>query len=138
MSLQVSAVKSVEQGAVQDFVEHIIFLAEEATLCYALVTMMDENNLGYGPIMKHRGVNLYDISKDFMDEVVAGMNCHGLQKTLLANVVATSIHKEDINLNSLLPTQSTLFMNHVEWQPGATKSKLILYNGNHHLHYTCN
>ena len=99
---------------------------------------MDESDHGCGLIMKYREVNLYNISEDFMDEFVAGLNCHCLQKTLLANAMAISVHKEDINLNSLLPVQSTLFMNHIKWQPGAIMFKLTLYNGNHHLHYICN
>ena len=90
---------------------------------YALVTVMDENDLGSGPMMKHREVNLHDIDEDFMDKFIAGVDRHGLQNTLLANAMDVSVHKEDVNLDSLLPTQSTAFTNHVVWQPSITKSK---------------
>ena len=133
-----SAVKSVERGAVQDFVEHITSLVEEATLGFALVTVMDENDLGRGPMMKRREVNLRDIDEDFMDEFIAGVDRHGLQNTLLANAMDVGVHKEDVDLDSLLPAQSTAFTNHVVWQPRATKSKSTLYNGNHRFHYMRN
>ena len=128
--------KSVEWGAVQDFVKHITSLVEEATLVYALVTVMGENNLGCGPMMKCREVNLHDIDKDFMDEFIAGVDHHGLQNTLLANAMDVGVHKQDVNLDSLLPTQSTAFTNHVVWQLSTTKSKSTF--GNHHFHYMCN
>ena len=99
---------------------------------------MDENDLGCGPMMKRREVNLRDIDEDSMDEFITGVDRHGLQNTLLANTMDIGVHKEDVNLDSLLPTQSTAFTNHVVWQPSTTKSRSTLYNGNHCFHYMCN
>lgn len=132
---QEPTVKNVASRAVQTLVDHIKALVEEATLGYGLITVMDETDLGRGPMMKRMEVNLRDIDDEFMEEFIKGVERHGLQNRMLENAMDLGVSKKDIDVTSLIAAQSTPFTNRAVWEPSATKSHSLLYNGNHRFHY---
>ncbi|KAI6043283.1 hypothetical protein EDC04DRAFT_2959150 [Pisolithus marmoratus] len=47
------AIKEVKKTSIQEFMEHIWGVVNKATLGYALMTVMDDNDLGTGPTIQH-------------------------------------------------------------------------------------
>lgn len=107
----------------------------KATLGYALMTVMDEDDLGCGPHMERQKINIRDIDYTFMKQFVKGIKEHGLQNRIAANAIHLGVHKVDIDLTSLCPLQEGLYTNLVKWTNNAPKSTSLLYNGNHRFTY---
>ncbi|KAI6104757.1 hypothetical protein EDD16DRAFT_1524611 [Pisolithus croceorrhizus] len=61
--------------SVQEMIDHIKGLVNQATLGYALMTVMDDNDLGTGPMMQCQQINLCGINKAFMADFLKGKNC---------------------------------------------------------------
>lgn len=129
------AIKGVKKTPVQEMIDHIKGLVNQATLGYALMTVMDDNDLGTGPMMQRQQINLRGIDKSFMAEFLKGVEVHGLQNRFLEHALDLAVHKADIDISSLQPAQSTEYNNSVKWQENAKSSTSILYNGNHRFTY---
>ncbi|KAI6096773.1 hypothetical protein F5141DRAFT_1220559 [Pisolithus sp. B1] len=129
------AIKEVKKTPVQEMIDHIKGLVNQATLGYALMTVMDDNDLGTGPMMQRQQINLRGIDKAFMADFLKGMEVHGLQNRFLEHALDLAVHKADIDISSLQPAHSTEYTNSVKWQENANSSSSILYNGNHRFTY---
>ena len=115
--------------------ERIQAYIKTATLGYALMTVMDEDDLGRGPRMAQQLVNLRDIDNNFMRVFIEGVEEHGLQNRLMENAMDIGIFKADINPASLKPAKTGIYTNRVEWQETTSQSSCVLYNGNHWFTY---
>ncbi|KAI6100896.1 hypothetical protein EV401DRAFT_1894366 [Pisolithus croceorrhizus] len=130
--------KKASPEPIQELVNCIDSHVAHATLGYALMMVMDNNDLGRGPKMECQQVNLCDIDAKFMASFIKGANEHGLRNWCMENVVDVGIKQEVVDLGSLMAAQSlttSRFTNHVKWLEGAVNTKAILYNGNHHITY---
>ena len=134
---QTSAVESTEKPEVQDLLDSVDGHIRCATLGYGLMTVMDENDLGRGPIIERQIINLRNIDDDFMDMLVSGVHEHGLQNWVVENAIVIGIHRSDIDLCSLEPMKAGLYTNRVKWSmhESHSRSTSILYNGNHRFNY---
>ncbi|KAI6098728.1 hypothetical protein F5141DRAFT_1066788 [Pisolithus sp. B1] len=119
VSKLVSADQELPTKPIQELVNCIDSYMAHATLGYALMTVMDNNDLGWGPKMEHQQVNLHDIDAKFMASFIRGINKHGLRNWCMENAVDVGIK----------------FTNCVKWLEGAVNTKAILYNCNHHITY---
>ena len=106
-----------------------------ATLGYALMIVMDEDDLGHGPCMECQKVNIWDIDYTFMKQFIKGTKEHRLQNHIMRNAIYLGVHKVDIDLISLCPLQEGLYTNLVKWMNDGPKSIGLLYNGNHQFSY---
>ncbi|KAI6046283.1 hypothetical protein EDC04DRAFT_2598103 [Pisolithus marmoratus] len=129
------AIKEVKKTSVQEFVEHIQGVINKATLGYALMTVMDDNDLGTGPTIQHHQVNLCPIDPTFLEEFTKGVADHGLHNTWKEHAMDVDVHRRDIDMSSLQPAKDMPYSNRVRWQAGARDSTAILYNGNHCFTY---
>ncbi|KAI6017928.1 hypothetical protein EDC04DRAFT_2902389 [Pisolithus marmoratus] len=129
------AIKEVKKTSIQEFMEHIWGVVNKATLGYALMTVMDDNDLGTGPTIQHRQVNIRPIDPAFLEEFAKGVSEHGLHNTWQEHAMDVGVHRRDIDLASLEPAKDTPYSNRVRWQAGARDSTAILYNGNHRFTY---
>ncbi|KAI6017509.1 hypothetical protein EDC04DRAFT_2943095 [Pisolithus marmoratus] len=120
------AIKEVKKTSIQEFVKHIWGVINKATLGYALMTVMDNNDLGTGPTIQHHQVNIWPIDPAFLEEFSKG-----------EHAMDVGVHRRDIDLASLESAKDTPYSNRVRWQAGARDSTAILYNGNHHFTYMC-
>ncbi|KAI6105292.1 hypothetical protein EDD16DRAFT_1713993 [Pisolithus croceorrhizus] len=119
VSKLVSADQELPTKPIQELVNCIDSYMAHATLGYALMTVMDNNDLGWRPKMEHQQVNLHDIDAKFMASFIRGINKHGLRNWCMENAVDVGIK----------------FTNCVKWLEGAVNTKAILYNCNHHITY---
>ncbi|KAI6043441.1 hypothetical protein EDC04DRAFT_2955626 [Pisolithus marmoratus] len=118
------AIKEVKKTSIQEFVEHIQGVINKATLGYALITVMDNNDLGTGPTIQCCQVNIHPNDPTFLEEFSKG-----------EHVMDIGIHRRDIDLASLKPAKDMPYSNKVRWQARANESTAILYNKNHHFTY---
>ncbi|KAI5986056.1 hypothetical protein EDC04DRAFT_2999858 [Pisolithus marmoratus] len=131
------AIKEVKKTSIQEFMEHIWGVVNKATLGYALMTVMDDNDLGTGPTIQHHQVNIWPIDPAFLEEFAKGVSEHGLHNTWQEHAMDVGVHRRDIDMASLEPAKDTPYSNRVRWQAGAKDSTAILYNGNHRFTYMC-
>lgn len=110
-------------------------LVQTASLGYALMTVMDDDDLGRGPKMERQTINLRDIDENFMRSFIRGVNEQGLQNRYMNNAIDIGVRRKDIDVTSLRSEKQGEYNNHVRWAPGATESTSILYNGNHRVTY---
>ncbi|KAI6019569.1 hypothetical protein EDC04DRAFT_2901766 [Pisolithus marmoratus] len=129
------AIKEVKKTSIQEFMEHIWGVINKATLGYALMTVMDDNDLGTGPTIQCCQVNIRPIDPAFLEEFAKGVSEHGLHNTWQEHAMDVGVHRRDIDLASLQPAKDTPYSNRVRWQAGAKDSTAILYNGNHRFTY---
>jgi hypothetical protein len=80
-------------------------------------------------------INLHEIKNEFMKEFIMGVECHRLQNCMLEHVMDFSLSKKNIDPTFLMAAQSMLFTNQAIWEPHATNSHSLLYNGNHQFQY---
>ncbi|KAG6369277.1 hypothetical protein JVT61DRAFT_15524 [Boletus reticuloceps] len=130
-----SAVEMVETKEVQEMLERIDSEIRGATLGYALMTVMDEDDMGREPKMERQMVNLCNIDDSFMRSFIKGVEENGLRNKIVENALDVGIVKVDVNLDSLQPMKTGLYTNRVKWQEEATESTSVLYNGNHRFTY---
>ncbi|KIK14564.1 hypothetical protein PISMIDRAFT_17201 [Pisolithus microcarpus 441] len=57
------AIKAVKKTPVQEMIDHIKGLVDQATLGYALMIVMDNNDMGAGPMMQCQQINLHGINR---------------------------------------------------------------------------
>ncbi|KAI6012016.1 hypothetical protein PISMIDRAFT_11647 [Pisolithus microcarpus 441] len=134
----VSAVRELPTTPVQELVDRIDRHVAQATLGYALMTVMDNSDLGRGPRLERQQVNLRNIDAKFMASFVKGVEEHGLKNRSLENALDIGIKREAVDLDSLRGAHGSTepkFTNHVKWLQGATTTKATLYNGNHRVTY---
>lgn len=131
-----STLKPSENSGVQNLIDHIKVLTNNATLGYALMCVMDDNDLGRGPVMACEQVNLHPIDPNFMAIFIKGIHTHGLQNKVIQNALDVGVHEKDVDITSLKPMQAQAYTNHVHWFEDALTSKSILYNGNHMHNYS--
>ncbi|KAH0836373.1 hypothetical protein J3R83DRAFT_7949 [Lanmaoa asiatica] len=131
-------VKEIIRTPVQDLFERVRASTTKATLDYALMTVMDENDMDRGPTMNCQQVNLRNVDSTFMRLFIRGIKEHGLQNKVIQNALNLDVHAEDIDISSLRAAQNEAYNNNVVWKPSAAKSKSLLYNGNHRFTYMQN
>ncbi|KAI5985313.1 hypothetical protein EDC04DRAFT_2913870 [Pisolithus marmoratus] len=101
-----------------ELMDHIKSHMAKATLGYALMVVMDDNDLGQGPKLER------------VDE------CGQFNK-YIENALDVGVHHKDIDMSSLVGAQSPdhPYKNHVRWLASAPQSNAVLYNGNHRVTY---
>ncbi|KAI6043282.1 hypothetical protein EDC04DRAFT_2600324 [Pisolithus marmoratus] len=96
------AIKEVKKTSIQEFMEHIWGVVNKATLGYALMTVMDDNDLGTGPTIQHCQVNIQPIDPAFLEEFAKGVSEHGLHNTWQEHAMDVGVHRRDIDLLTVL------------------------------------
>ncbi|KIK15312.1 hypothetical protein PISMIDRAFT_641169 [Pisolithus microcarpus 441] len=129
------AIKGVKKTPVQEMIDHIKGLVNQATLGYALMIVVGNNDMGAGPMMQCQQINLHGIDKSFMADFLKGVEVHGLQNRFIEHALDPAVHKADINSSSLQPAQSMEYTNSIKWQENVKSSMSVLYNGNHCFTY---
>ena len=64
---QTSAVECAEKPEVQNLLDSVDGYIRHTTLDYGLMTVMDEDDLGCGPMIECQIINLHNIDDEFMD-----------------------------------------------------------------------
>ncbi|KAI6029978.1 hypothetical protein EDC04DRAFT_2898755 [Pisolithus marmoratus] len=133
----VSAVRDPPTQQVQELMDRIKSHVAKATLGYALMVVMDDNDLGQGPKLERQQVNLQNVDPKFMANFIKGVDEHGLFNKYIENALDVSVHRKDIDTSSLVGAQSPdhPYKNHVRWLASAPQSNAVLYNGNHRVTY---
>ncbi|KAG6330516.1 hypothetical protein ID866_8573, partial [Astraeus odoratus] len=129
------AIEEVKTTEIQELMDQIKSLIERATLGYALMMVMDDNEMGRGPAMIRQQVNLRNVDTTFMKTFVEGIHQQGLQNKYLGNAIDLGVHQRDIDLGSLREANTLVYSNHVKWNACAKVSDSVLYNGNHRITY---
>ncbi|KAI6043206.1 hypothetical protein EDC04DRAFT_2960341 [Pisolithus marmoratus] len=133
----VSTVQDPPTQQVQELMDHIKSHMVKATLGYALMVVMDDNDLGQGPKLECQRVNLQNMDPKFMANFIKGVDECGLFNKYIENALDIGVHRKDIDTSSLVGAQSPdhPYKNHIRWLAGAPQSNAVLYNGNHRVTY---
>lgn len=86
------AVKEVQRSEVQVLMDKVKGLIEKATMGYALMTVMDDTDLGKGLNMKRQMVNLHSISDTFMSSFITGVKQFGLHNRIVETAIDVGVH----------------------------------------------
>ena len=132
---QISAVEPIQRPEVQEMLETIDDQIRRVTIGYALMTVMDEDDLGRGPRMQRQCVNLRNINETFIQTFVEGVEEHGLQNKVVENAMDVGVFEADIDVLSVDPARASIYTNRVRWNNITSESTSVLYNGNHRFHY---
>ena len=128
--------QSTKHRDIQSITENIHQELKDATLGYALMTFLDENNLGSGPRMVTQSINPRAINLRYTKSFKRSVTQKGLQNKKVENAIILGVEKGWLDTTSLQPMHEGVDMNMVAWcKSKFSEEEAILYNGNHRLNY---
>ncbi|KAG9308374.1 hypothetical protein JVU11DRAFT_11962 [Chiua virens] len=131
-------VLSVKRNDIQLVMEDIQCALKEATLGYALMTLLDHNDLGRGPKMVIQSINPRDIDMKYTRIFKKSVNEKGIQSKKVENAIVLGVEKEWLDMASLEGMHEGIYDNRVVWsKPHFDQSSecSVLFNGNHRYNY---
>lgn len=105
---------------------------------YALISLVNNNDLDRGPTLVTRTINKRDIDEAFINDFKLRVSRQGLHNRLVDSAIVVGIRPHWVNVDSLLQMKGTTYTNHVVWMsedPKEGPREMILLNGNHRRHY---
>jgi hypothetical protein len=128
--------QTVKRKDIQEFVEEVQTSLKDATLGYALMTLLDESDLGTGPRLTTQTINPRAIDLKYAKSFKRSVAQKGLQNKKVENAIVVGVRKEWVDMTSLQPMHEGIYSNMVVWtKPHFPTERSILFNGNHRLHY---
>lgn len=126
----------IENAEVQSMMERIDSHVRGCVLGYALMTVMDEDDLGRGPWMQRQLVNMRNIDESFMRTFVEGVEVHGLHNRVVENAMDLGVFGSNVDMDSVVRERTAgPYSNRIKWKDITSESTCILYNGNHRFEY---
>lgn len=109
----------------------------EASLGYALMDVMSDDDLGRGPTLTSQTINIREISGAFLKQFSANVKLQGLANKVVANAIVVGVKTKHIETGSLEAMKPGPYTNVVKWTSAAREdgAEMILYNGNHRRTY---
>jgi hypothetical protein len=127
---------SVKRKDIQGFVEEVQTSLKKAILGYALMTLLDENNLGSGPRLMTQTINPWAINLKYAKNFKCLVVQKELQNKKVENTIIMGMEWEWVNMISLQPMHEGVYTKRVIWTKAQFPTEhLILFTDNHHLHY---
>ncbi|KAG1854258.1 hypothetical protein F4604DRAFT_1686101 [Suillus subluteus] len=130
----IRATKSV----IQDTIKEVEGEIDHATMGFALLMVMVEEDAYRGPKMLTQTINRRFVDKDFIKKFTRGVEQHGLHNRSSNNAITIGVKRSYIKANSLKPLELGEYTNRVEWTTparGDEKRTMVMYNGSHRIHY---
>jgi hypothetical protein len=130
-------IATVETSTVQATIDQINEQLTEASLGYALMDVMSDDDLGRGPALTSQTINIREISGAFLKQFGAQVKVQGLANKVVANAIIVGVKPEYIETGSLEAMKPGQYTNVVKWTSAAGKdgAEMVLYNGNHRRNY---
>lgn len=121
----------------QTTIDNIEDLILKASLGYAMMDVMSDDDLGRGPKMIAQTINVRGINESYLKEFRSQVRSQGLHNKDVQNAILIGVNAKDIKLSSLQPMKAGHYTNVVEWSHKIKREKaqMLLYNGNHRRTY---
>jgi len=109
---------------------------KNATLGYALMTLMDHNDMGRGPRLVTQTINPRPINLKYAKNFKRSVRQKGLQNRKVENAIIVGVEKTWLEDSCLEPMHEGVYTKVVAWTKSQFRTeKAILFNGNHRLNY---
>ncbi|KAG2355124.1 hypothetical protein BDR07DRAFT_1613853 [Suillus spraguei] len=130
-------IKPVTKSGVQKTIDQISIQITKASMGYALMDVMTDNDFGRGPQVVVQYINPREINSTFLRLFGADVERHGLQNKDIKNAITVGVCKNHIQAESLQGMKQGDYTNVVKWTSDAKKegAKMLLYNRNHRRTY---
>ncbi|KAG9308378.1 hypothetical protein JVU11DRAFT_11968 [Chiua virens] len=121
----------------EQMIEQIHLDLKDATLGYALMTFLDDNDLGQGPTMVKQTINPRKIDLKYCKNFSRSIKNKGLQNRKVENAIVVGVKKGWLKTSSLTGMHEGIYTNQVEWNKSkfGEEDNSVLFNGNHRLNY---
>ncbi|KAF8417618.1 hypothetical protein L210DRAFT_3656031 [Boletus edulis BED1] len=136
--LHETTIQAPDKTPIQQIFEDLLKEVETMTLGYALMSLVDDTDLGRGPSLISRTINKRPINKLFIKDFKAKAEEFGLHNKTAENAIIVGVLPAWLEETSLENIHGGLYTNRVKWTPkesGDEPRNMILYNGNHRRHY---
>lgn len=115
--------------------EDIYQQIHDATIGYASMSIINDDDLGRGPKMVTRAINPRKINHWFLQKnFTTEVNKQGQQNKSFKNAIIVGVQRDWLVESSLQDIHTGVYNNHVKWTPHNSNKpahKMVLYNGNH-------
>jgi hypothetical protein len=130
-------IAAVETSAVQTTIDQIQEELVKASLGYAMMDVMSDDDLGRGPTMTCQTINIREINRKFLKQFSTQVKGQGLANKEVANAIVVGVKPRLIEKSSLAVMKPGHYTNVVKWTPAARNdgAEMVLYNGNHRRTY---
>lgn len=110
---------------------------DDATLGFALINVVMDDDAFRGPKMLKRTINRRFVDENFITKFARGVDQQGLHNRSSVNAITIGVRRSYIKADSLRPIELGQFTNKVQWTAPARGEDrtMVLYNGSHRIYY---